>query len=285
MKKHTFNAIVCITILFVSNWQLGNAKDKEIIRQKEVVTLDFDTVNNQLIANTAAFTDNKTNVYEWKELDKKFDVNENIVYLPELKGFNEEKEIKHEIRRQMPASVRSIEKSLPKTKSVVKEEVVKSVWVNKATITRNIGGEENNSRTVFKNGKVLNYDLDKWINDISDTELLYRLVQAEAGGESSLGRRLVADCVLNMSRTMNISVKMAILNPGIFDVVSSGSIFLTTPSESTIQCVDTELKGQIDYGVMYFRTGHFHNFGIPYDQVGNHYFSKAVSDEVSQWHE
>ena len=60
---------------------------------------------------------------------------------------------------------------------------------------------------------------------------------------------------------------------------------VSSPSESTIQCVDTELKNQIDYGVMYFRTRHFHNFGVPYDQVGNHYFSKAAEDEVSQWHD
>ncbi len=118
-----------------------------------------------------------------------------------------------------------------------------------------------------------------------DIELLYRLVESEAGQESSLGRRLVADCVLNMARTQRLTIKQAILNPGIFDVVSSGVIYKTVPSESTIQCVNTELEGQIDYGVMYFRNKHFHTFGVPYEQVGNHYFSKAVEDTEEQWHE
>ncbi len=132
---------------------------------------------------------------------------------------------------------------------------------------------------------VLPYNVDTYIEETDEIELFYKLVQAEAGTQSSLGRRLVADCVLNQvaSEDFPNTIKDIICLPNNFEVVSTGYIFVTQPSETTIKCVDLELESQIDYGVMYFRTEHFHTFGVPYEQVGAHYFSKSNEDNPDEW--
>ena len=117
--------------------------------------------------------------------------------------------------------------------------------------------------------------------DEDEKELLYRLVQAEAGNQSSLGKRLVTDCVLNMVDSDKYPDTITgVIYSGAFDVTKNGSINTVVPTESTKRCVDMELESRIDYEVMYFRAGHYHNFGVPYEQVGAHYFSKG-SDNMS----
>jgi hypothetical protein len=163
-----------------------------------------------------------------------------------------------------------------------------SVYVPQATITVTVAedGTETSS-TVFENGKRFDFNLDTWIEEVDETEFLYDLVEAEVGNQSSLSRRLVADCVLNQRDSAKYpdDIKGVILSPGNFSVVSNGSIFAKIPQESTKECVDTELESRIDYAVMYFRTKHFHTFGVPYEQVGDSYFSKAEADDASQWSE
>ncbi len=168
----------------------------------------------------------------------------------------------------------------------VLEEYV-SAYIPQATIQVIKGENEDTVQTVFKSGKVFYYNIDEYLDEVDEVELLYHLVQAEGGNQSSLARRLIADCVLNQrdSGKYPDTIKGVILTPGDFEVVATGSIFKVTPSDSTIECVDNELESRIDYAVMYFRTKHFHTFGVPYDQVGDCYFSKAVEDNSSQWSE
>ncbi len=131
------------------------------------------------------------------------------------------------------------------------------------------------SKTVFKNGKFVDYDIDLYIEAASEEELLYRLVEAEGGNQAERCKQLICDCVLNMrdSASYPETIKGCIFNDGSFDVTKDGSMFIKTPQENTVLCVDTELVSRLSYEVMYFRTKHYHGFGHPMENVGIVYFS------------
>lgn len=323
MKKKLANIFICFTILAVGCLQYGYAQDKPqedvavltpaLASAKEITVEDVQKYFPRELrfaenTETVVFNSNVVTLQEMLSgspadiervtLKLPADTSERleITQVPQISLFLDPEEPAEPVTTEDAAEpangplVPAEEAPQPEpmiTNTVAPDRVVehRSTYCKNAAITLHINGEETEGKTVFKSGIELDYDLDQYINDIEDIELLYKLVQSEAGGESSLGRRLVADCVLNMSRTKGISVKQAILNPGVFDVVTFGTIFNTVPSESTIECVNTELISQIDYAVMYFRTGHYHDFGVPYEHVGSHYFSKPSEDVASQWHD
>ena len=105
-------------------------------------------------------------------------------------------------------------------------------------------------------------------------EYLAQCVEAEAGNQGYLGKVYVADCILNMFDAGDYSNFYELINePGIFHVVSNGSIDCT-PSEETYEIVASELENRTNSEIMYFRTSKFHGFGTPCFQYKDHYFSK-----------
>ena len=108
--------------------------------------------------------------------------------------------------------------------------------------------------------------------DYDELDLLYRTVQAEGYTMGFEGMRLITDAILNLSRDRGCSVYEA-LTSGAYTVVNTGQIWRQSIYEETIAAVNAELGGQIDYGIKYFRTNHFHNFGTPCFAYGNVYFS------------
>lgn len=107
-------------------------------------------------------------------------------------------------------------------------------------------------------------------------DLLCRCVEAEAGNQSVLGKRLVCDVILNRiaSEAFPDGLEAVINQEGQFGVVSNGAIDKAVPSEETIAAVLTELNERIDTEVLYFQTGSYSKFGEPYEKVGDHFFSK-----------
>ena len=107
-------------------------------------------------------------------------------------------------------------------------------------------------------------------------ETLAKCVEAEAGNQSKLGKQMVADVILNRvaSPSFPDSIKGVIEQKGQFSVVSNGMIDKAVPSEETWEAVISELNERIDESVLYFQTGSFPKYGEPYEQVGDHYFSK-----------
>lgn len=96
-----------------------------------------------------------------------------------------------------------------------------------------------------------------------------RTVEAEAGNQSELGKRLVTDTVLNR------------LNNGSFgedvkSIVEAENQYAkgVTASENTIRIVMEEYRKQTNTEVLHFRTDHFHYWATDLFQVGDHYFSK-----------
>lgn len=115
-----------------------------------------------------------------------------------------------------------------------------------------------------------------FIND-SDRELVCRCVMSEAGGESSDCQQAVATVILNRYFSPNFPNEFdEIIVPGQFSTHDNGPI--------TDEVRHSVYMAWINYGTFYqivprtcyyFRAGHYHDFGIPYRQIDNTYFSLA----------
>lgn len=103
-------------------------------------------------------------------------------------------------------------------------------------------------------------------------DLLYRTVQAEGYTMGFEGMRLITDAILNLARDRGCSV-YEVLTSGAYTVVNTGAIWRQSIYSETVEAVNAELGGQLDYDIKYFRTGHFHGFGTPCFSYGNVYFS------------
>lgn len=110
--------------------------------------------------------------------------------------------------------------------------------------------------------------------DVTSNELLYRVVEAEAGIEPYECKQLVASVVLNR-------VSSPSFPNNINDVIYADNQFATVrklhkvvPSEETKRAVDEVLMGiNRDYNAMYFRNEHYFSWVKPYKNISNTYFS------------
>jgi spore germination cell wall hydrolase CwlJ-like protein len=107
-------------------------------------------------------------------------------------------------------------------------------------------------------------------------ELLAALVEAEAGNQDLMGRRLVVDVVLNRidSDDFPDDIASVIYDDGEFSPVSDGRIDEVSISEESFKAVELELANRTNSDILYFRTKHYHTFGTPVMKHGAHYFSK-----------
>lgn len=110
-------------------------------------------------------------------------------------------------------------------------------------------------------------------------EYLACCVEAEAGNQSELGKRLVCDTVLNRFDSGKYETLYDVINEehnGVYQysVVEDGRIFEVTPTEETYRIVAEEVENLANTEVLYFRTKHYHTFGIPLFKEDDHYFSK-----------
>lgn len=102
-----------------------------------------------------------------------------------------------------------------------------------------------------------------------DIELIARIVHAEAGNQDQIGKRLVADCILNR-------VKSDKFPDTVQGVIYQAGQFTATPGdfdESDINAVMEECEQRIDPSVYWFKINGFHSVGVPLYQHGAHYFN------------
>lgn len=111
-----------------------------------------------------------------------------------------------------------------------------------------------------------------------DIDLLNRIVGAEAGNQSELGKRLVIDVVLNRIDSIywrdDDTIWEVITHPGQFETYSNGAYTRVDLDESINELIVSELKdGRTNVDVIYFRTNHYFD-GVPaLFKEGDHYFS------------
>lgn len=119
-----------------------------------------------------------------------------------------------------------------------------------------------------------NDDLETCIDD-ECFEYLVKCVEAEAGNQPELGKRMVCSVILNRYENWGYTTIEEVINdPGQFSVVSDGSIYTVIPTEETYLAVDKELKSRTNDQVLYFRANKYHSFGTPLFAIGDHYFSE-----------
>ena len=118
------------------------------------------------------------------------------------------------------------------------------------------------------------YTTTPYLNHIQNTELLYSLVQAEAGNQDLDGCRLVADVVLNRIESDKFpnDLESVVYAPGQFSVVKNGALKKAQGniSEKVVQAVDMELaNARLNDDVLYFNN---RPNGSGCWQYGGHYF-------------
>lgn len=107
-----------------------------------------------------------------------------------------------------------------------------------------------------------------------DIEYMARCVEAEAGNQQELGKRYVADCILNRFDLGKYETYSDVINEkGQFSCVVNKSISVE-PSDETIEIVLEEIENRQNYEILYFRTNKYHSFGTPCFKYKDHYFSK-----------
>lgn len=108
----------------------------------------------------------------------------------------------------------------------------------------------------------------------ADKALMVQIVHAEAGNQDLLGRRLVADVVLNRvdNEAFPDTVYEVIYQPGQFTPVRNGSIYLPA-DDMDVLAVELELQQRTSDSVLFFRRGRYADYGEPHFKVGDHYFS------------
>lgn len=109
----------------------------------------------------------------------------------------------------------------------------------------------------------------------NSVELMAKVVEAEAGNQNLLGKRMVADVILNRVRDEDFpnTIVDVIFQKNAFAVTDNGMYEQVEISEETWTAVWMELE-EVSYpGLFYFCSTGFHEYGTPWNKIGDHYFN------------
>ena len=108
-----------------------------------------------------------------------------------------------------------------------------------------------------------------------DMELIAHMTMAEAEGESEYGQRLVIDTILNRvdSSTFPDSVYGVLYQPYQFSSIKDGRFARCHVKKELYELVVEEVQNRTNYDVIFFRTGHYSEYGAPLFKEGAHYFN------------
>lgn len=112
--------------------------------------------------------------------------------------------------------------------------------------------------------------VDVWSATVEDAELIGKVVMAEALNQPDLGKIYVIDTILNRVDDKNFP-------NSIEDVVKQPNQYAVADTDVTAEInelVISEILDRTDREVLFFRTEHYHKFGVPVVQINDHYFSK-----------
>lgn len=107
----------------------------------------------------------------------------------------------------------------------------------------------------------------------NDRIFMYYCIEAEAGNQSELVKRLCTDVIINRMHDPDWAdtIRGVITEPHQFSVWSNGSLMKAVPTEETIEAVNKEIEKQISSDIVYFNSiGFIH--GEKWEQVGDMYF-------------
>lgn len=104
-------------------------------------------------------------------------------------------------------------------------------------------------------------------------DMLARCVEAEAGNQGLLGKRLVVDVILNRvdSERFPNDIASVISQKGQFAVYPN-AMSRVTISQETLDAIVLELERRTDDKILFFTARHYNKYCIPAYQCGDHYF-------------
>ena len=107
-------------------------------------------------------------------------------------------------------------------------------------------------------------------------EYLACCVEAEAGNQGLMGKRLVCDVILNRvdSKDFPDNIFDVINQKNQFSVVSNGRIYEVSVSDETFEACRLELEERTDKYILYFTAGGYSACGSPAYKYNDHYFSR-----------
>lgn len=110
---------------------------------------------------------------------------------------------------------------------------------------------------------------------MEEMELIALVTMAEAEGECEEGKRLVIDTILNRkdSSKWPNTVEGVIYQKSQFTSMWNGRVDRCYVRDDILQLVKEETLSRSNHDVVFFRTGHYSQYGTPAFKVGNHYFS------------
>ena len=114
----------------------------------------------------------------------------------------------------------------------------------------------------------------------ADMDLIYRVVMSEAGGDGVLSQKGVTTVILNRLYSPEFPDTIPEVIEGQFSTADNGPVTDEVKKSVVSAILDYGTRRQIlPYQCYYFRAWEYHNFGIPYAQLGNNYFS--LSEEAT----
>ena len=120
-------------------------------------------------------------------------------------------------------------------------------------------------------------DIDTELQDeefCDSLEILACCVEAEAGNQDLLGKRLVADVILNRvdSPRFPDTIEGVISQKYHFTTFWDGSMSEVVPSDETFEAVQMELQQRTDQEILFFTAGDYNTYCVPGYKHGAHYF-------------
>ena len=106
-------------------------------------------------------------------------------------------------------------------------------------------------------------------------ELMAKVVEAEAGNQGLLGKRMVVDVILNRARDEDFpdTIVDVIFQKNAFSVIGNGMYAKVEVSKETWEAVMMEIKEVTYPDLFYFCSTGYPIYGTPWDKVGDHYFN------------
>lgn len=115
----------------------------------------------------------------------------------------------------------------------------------------------------------------KTVDYSEDVKLIALFTIAEAEDEPELGQRLVIDVILNRKDSDDFpnTYEGVLYQKNQFSVATNGRLNRCSIDDDICKLVEEEMEERTNDEVLYFRAGHYHNFGTPLVHEGGHYFS------------
>lgn len=109
----------------------------------------------------------------------------------------------------------------------------------------------------------------------TDDEIIAMVVMAESGNQPLIGKVAVAAVILNRCDYFDLTVETVVSAPNQFVYPYYGTV--TDECYRAVK-IARENRDLFDSRMMYFRNNKYHDFGEPYVQISDHYFSLIKED-------